>query len=174
MSVSQITSTLFLGDAECATDHALVSRKRITLIINATLTHCRPSHRGVEFVRVPVPDLPHARLSDHFDRVAECIHNNQVGSTLVHCAAGRSRSPALVMAYLMRYRGMTLSEAHRWVRDRRPYICLNAGFWDQLLLYEKRLYGKNTVQLATPPPKRLAQGWSWDWNWCPSSARQWL
>ncbi|KAL4608383.1 dual specificity protein phosphatase 18-like [Arapaima gigas] len=153
MSMSQITPTLFLGDAGSAMDPVLVSRKRITLIVNATLTHACPSYRGVDIVRVPVPDLPHARLGDHFDRVAERIHNNRAGSTLVHCAAGQSRSPALVMAYLMRYRGVTLRDAHRWVRDRRPHICLNAGFWHQLLCYEKRLYGKNTVQL--PPTTRI-------------------
>ncbi|XP_023653666.2 dual specificity protein phosphatase 14 [Paramormyrops kingsleyae] len=151
MSVTQITSSLFLGSAESAMDQMLVSRKHITLIINATVTHTCPAYRGVECIRIAVADLPHARLGDHFERVADRIHNNRAGSTLVHCAAGMSRSPALVMAYLMRYRGVTLRQAHHWVRDRRPHICLNAGFWRQLLQYEKQLYGKNSVRVATSP-----------------------
>ncbi|XP_071755033.2 dual specificity protein phosphatase 18 [Centroberyx gerrardi] len=150
MSVSQITPTLFLGGADASLNPALVSLKRITLIVNATLSHACPVYPGVECVRVPVSDLPSARLGDHFDRVAERIHGNRAGGTLVHCAAGMSRSPALVMAYLMRYRGVTLRQAHRWVRDSRPVVRLNAGFWEQLLQYERRLYGRNTVKVARP------------------------
>ncbi|XP_053293766.1 dual specificity protein phosphatase 18 [Pleuronectes platessa] len=158
MSVSQITPTLFLGSADAPLNAALISQKSITLIVNATLSHTCPAYPGVECVRVPVSDLPSARLGDHFDRVADRIHGNRAGGTLVHCAAGMSRSPALVMAYLMRYRGVTLCQAHRWVQESRPWVRLNAGFWDQLLKYEKRLYGKNTVKVATvdemslPPP----------------------
>lgn len=158
MSVSQITPTLFLSGADAPHNAALVSQKGITLIVNATLSHACPAYPGVECVRVPVSDLPSARLGDHFDRVAERIHSNRAGGTLVHCAAGMSRSPALVMAYLMRYRAVTLCQAHRWVQESRPYVRLNAGFWDQLLQYERRLYGKNTVRVAAPeeppPPPR--------------------
>nr|XP_020480885.1 dual specificity protein phosphatase 18-like [Monopterus albus] len=156
MMLSQITPTLFLSGADAPLNAALVSQKGITLIVNATLSHASPTYPGVECVRVPVSDLPSARLGDHFDRVAERIHGNRAGGTLVHCAAGMSRSPALVMAYLMRYRGVTLRQAHHWVQESRPYVRLNIGFWDQLLQYERRLYGKNTVRVApveeTPPP----------------------
>ncbi|XP_028988032.1 dual specificity protein phosphatase 18-like [Betta splendens] len=163
MSLSQITPTLFLSGADAPFNSALVSQKGITLIVNATVSHASPAYPGVECVRVPVSDLPSARLGDHFDRVAERIHLNRAGGTLVHCAAGMSRSPALVMAYLMRYRGVTLCQAHRWVQDRRPYVRLNAGFWEQLLQYEKRLYGKNSVRVASveeappPPPPRVTR-----------------
>ncbi|KAK5885553.1 hypothetical protein CesoFtcFv8_019252 [Champsocephalus esox] len=152
MAVSQITPSLFLGGAEAALNAPLLSLKGVTLVVNATLSHAGPALQGVEFVRVPVPDLPCARLGDHFDRVADRIHSNRAGSTLVHCVAGKSRSPALVMAYLMRYRAVTLRQAHRWVQDKRPCIRLNAGFWEQLLQYERRLYGKNSVRVAPESP----------------------
>uniref|UniRef100_A0A3B5B9R8 Si:ch1073-184j22.2 n=1 Tax=Stegastes partitus TaxID=144197 RepID=A0A3B5B9R8_9TELE len=155
MALSQITPTLFLGGADAPLNAAMMSQKGITLIVNATLSHACPAYPGVEFVRVPVSDLPSARLGDHFDRVAERIHGNRAGGTLVHCAAGMSRSPALVMAYLMRFRGVTLRQAHRWVQDSRPFVRLNAGFWEQLLQYERKLYGKNTVRVAAAeePPR---------------------
>lgn len=167
MSVSQITPTLFLSGADGPHNAALVSQKSITLIINATIRHASPTYPGVECVRVPVSDLPSARLGDHFDHVAERIHCNRAGGTLVHCAAGMSRSPALVMAYLMRYRGVTLCQAHRWVQESRPYIRLNSGFWDQLLQYEKRLYGRNTVRVAAvedaplPPTTQRMRSPNW-------------
>ncbi|XP_030631779.1 dual specificity protein phosphatase 14 [Chanos chanos] len=150
MSLSQITPTLFLSGADASLNQALVTRKGITLIVNVTLSHTCPVYPGVECVRVAVSDLPSARIGDHFDRVAARIHNNRSGGTLVHCAAGMSRSPALIMAYLMKYKGVTLRQAHNWVLESRPYIRLNAGFWAQLLDYEKKLYGKNTVKVAAP------------------------
>lgn len=150
MSVSQITATLYLSGAEAAMNKALISHRGITLIINVTpVTY--PEHQGVECLQVPVSDQPHARLCDHFDCVAERIHHNQTGSTLVHCTAGMSRSPALVMAYLVRYKGVTLRQAHDWVRECRPYIRPNAGFWRQLLDYEKKLHGKSTVKMTATP-----------------------
>uniref|UniRef100_A0A3Q3ACJ4 Si:ch1073-184j22.2 n=1 Tax=Kryptolebias marmoratus TaxID=37003 RepID=A0A3Q3ACJ4_KRYMA len=154
MLLSQVTPTLFLSGADAPFNAALMSQKGITLIVNATLSHACPAYPGVECVRVPVCDLPSARLGEHFDRVAERIHGNHAGGTLVHCAAGLSRSPALVMAYLMRFRGVTLCQAHRWVQKSRPFICLNAGFWEQLLLYERRLYGRNTVWVEPERPKK--------------------
>ncbi|XP_028831219.1 dual specificity protein phosphatase 14 [Denticeps clupeoides] len=150
MAMSQVTPSLFLGGAESALNHRLLVRHGVTLIINATLLHSCPAYPGVECVRVPVSDLPHSRLDEHFDKVATRIHNNRTGSTLVHCAMGMSRSPALVMAYLMRHRGATLRQAHHRVQESRPCVRLNAGFWEQLLRYERRLYGCNTVRLAPP------------------------
>ncbi|TRY64612.1 hypothetical protein DNTS_017035 [Danionella cerebrum] len=152
MSVSQITPTLFLSGADAPLNQALVNRKGITLIVNVTLCHSSPVYPGVECIRVPVSDLPGARLGDHFDHVTARIHSNRVGGTLVHCVAGMSRSPALVMAYLMKYRGVTLRRAHQWVKDSRPHIRINGSFWTQLLDYERKLYGKNTVKLAEPLP----------------------
>uniref|UniRef100_A0A3P9MWF1 Si:ch1073-184j22.2 n=1 Tax=Poecilia reticulata TaxID=8081 RepID=A0A3P9MWF1_POERE len=142
-----VTPSLFLSGADAPLNGALMSQKGITLIVNATLSHALPAHPGVECLRVPVCDLPCQPLGLHFDRVAERIHGNRAGGTLVHCAAGRSRSPALVMAYLMRFRGATLRQAHRRVLESRPCIRINAGFWEQLLQYERRLYGRNTVRV---------------------------
>lgn len=150
MSFSQITPSLFLSGADAPLNQPLVTQKGITLIVNVTLSHTCPFYPGVECIRVAVSDLPNARLCDHFEHVAARIHNNRAGGTLVHCAAGMSRSPALIMAYLMKYKGVTLRQAHNWVKDSRPYIRLNSGFWAQLLDYEKKLFGKNTVKVAEP------------------------
>ncbi|XP_051943071.1 dual specificity protein phosphatase 18 [Hippocampus zosterae] len=152
MSLCEITPTLFLGGADAALNGAMVTRKGITLMVNATLSHPCPAYPGVQVLRVPVRDLPDARLGDHFDPVGRRIHSNRTGGTLVYCAAGRSRSPALIMAYLMKYRGVTLRQAHLWVRNSRPCVSINIGFWEQLLSYERRLYGDNTVRIEPTLP----------------------
>lgn len=57
------------------------------------------------------------------------------GKVFVHCAMGVSRSGALVLAYLMIYQGLALTEAIAAVRLSRD-IAPNSGFLAQLLQLE--------------------------------------
>eukprot|EP00501_MAST-03F_sp_TOSAG23-6_P001032 GSMAST32.ASY1.ANO1.1074.1 assembled CDS len=59
------------------------------------------------------------------------------GGVLVHCRGGRSRSPALIIAFLMKDFGKTLYEAFKLVECARPVIAINKGFALQLVTYEK-------------------------------------
>jgi len=58
-----------------------------------------------------------------------------------------SRSATVAIAYLMRYQSMSLIEAFRFVRECRPCISPNPGFMRQLVDYEKRLYGRVTLDV---------------------------
>lgn len=58
---------------------------------------------------------------------------------LVHCAAGISRSSALLIGYLMRKYGMTYEQAEKQLLERRRIIKPNAGFQQQLRQYESQL-----------------------------------
>lgn len=55
-------------------------------------------------------------------------HNIQKTNVLVHCVAGVSRSPAIVLAYLMRKYNLTLKDALIIVEAKRDYINPNIGF----------------------------------------------
>uniref|UniRef100_A0A3B3HH72 Protein-tyrosine-phosphatase n=1 Tax=Oryzias latipes TaxID=8090 RepID=A0A3B3HH72_ORYLA len=150
MRVSRISARLFLSDLDSALDPSVLARRGVTLVINASglqnLSY--PALEGLQLLHVPVQDRPHAPLKDHFDQVAERIQQNRTGSTLVHCTAGRSRSPTLVMAYLMRCEGLSLCQAHEQVLEQRPFIRPNCGFWRQLMEYELVLFGRSSLRMA--------------------------
>ncbi|XP_053177548.1 dual specificity protein phosphatase 14 [Scomber japonicus] len=148
--VSQVRPGLFLGGLDSALSLGVLSSRNVSLIVNASGLDdvSYPPRDGLQVLHVPVQDQPHAPLDQHFDLVAERIHQNRTGTTLVHCSAGRSRSPALVMAYLMRFEGLSLRGAHEQVLERRAFIRPNAGFWRQLMEYERRLRGGNSVRMA--------------------------
>ena len=57
---------------------------------------------------------------------------------LVHCQAGVSRSPTLVVAYLMALYGRPLMETFQLVKQRRQIIAPNFSFMGQLLEFEHR------------------------------------
>nr|XP_020852200.1 dual specificity protein phosphatase 18 isoform X2 [Phascolarctos cinereus]XP_020852201.1 dual specificity protein phosphatase 18 isoform X2 [Phascolarctos cinereus] len=151
--LSQITSSLYLGNGLAANNKVILSSNRITTVINVSVEVVNTFYADIQYVQVPVADTPLSRLYDFFDPIADKIHTveMQQGRTLLHCAAGVSRSAALCLAYLMKYHSMSLLDAHTWTKSCRPIIRPNNGFWEQLIHYEFKLYGKNTVRMVNSP-----------------------
>ena len=70
-------------------------------------------------------------LAAFLDEATQFIADHIVkGAVLVHCGAGRSRSVAVVCAYLCRYVGMSWSEAINFVKQRRPEAAPASCFHD--------------------------------------------
>lgn len=148
----RVTDHLYLSNGRAANDSSQVTRCKITCIVNVTETKSRsPLPPGVEYIHIPLPDSPVSPLSEHFDDVSDKIQltAESGGRILVHCNAGVSRSATLCMAYLMKHRGVTLLEAHRWVRTCRPVVRPNNGFWKQLIRYEMELRGCTSVRMVS-------------------------
>lgn len=81
-------------------------------------------------------DVEHFDLEDYFDEAVKFTKDSlAVTNTLIHCMAGISRSTTLLIAYLIRYRGMKSDDALNYVRSRRSIVNPNPGFWNQLKQY---------------------------------------
>jgi len=77
------------------------------------------------------------------------------GKVLVHCQAGVSRSPTLVVAYLMARYGRSMMDAFNAVKERRPVVAPNFNFMGQLLEFEQRCRRgdlRDAVDDSVPPP----------------------
>ncbi|XP_070762403.1 dual specificity protein phosphatase 14 isoform X1 [Enoplosus armatus] len=151
--IAQITPNLFLSRGNVASNRSLLLSKGITCVVNATIELPNFNWPHMEYVKVPLADMPHSPISLYFDSVADKIHSvgRKRGAVLVHCAAGVSRSASLCLAYLMKYHRVSLAEAHAWVKARRPVIRPNGGFWRQLIEYERKLFGRNSVKMVQTP-----------------------
>ncbi|XP_028906204.1 dual specificity protein phosphatase 18 [Ornithorhynchus anatinus] len=151
--LSRITSSLYLSNGVAANNKALLSSNQITTVINVSVEVVNTFYDDIQYVQVPVADTPLSRLCDFFDPIADRIHSveAQQGRTLLHCAAGVSRSAALCIAYLMKYHAMSLLDAHAWTKSCRPIVRPNSGFWEQLIHYEFKLFGKNSVRMVGSP-----------------------
>lgn len=73
-----------------------------------------------------------------FQMEDEAIRNES--KVLVHCQAGVSRSPTIVIAYLMHKYNMRMNDAYARVRDMRPIVAPNLIFIGQLLDFESKLF----------------------------------
>ncbi|KAM9055682.1 dual specificity protein phosphatase 18 [Balaenoptera acutorostrata] len=151
--LSQITSSLYISNGVAANNKLMLSSNHITTVINVSVEVVNTLYEDIHYMQVPVADTPMSRLCDFFDPIADHIHSVEVkqGRTLLHCAAGVSRSAALCLAYLMKYHAMSLLDAHTWTKSCRPIIRPNNGFWEQLIHYEFQLFGKNTVHMVSSP-----------------------
>ncbi|NXK56384.1 DUS18 phosphatase, partial [Chauna torquata] len=149
----RITPCLYLSDSAAASSALLLAASHVSTVINVSLEVANMFHPGVEYLHVPVADVPTARISAYFDAIADRIRSvgARGGRTLLHCMAGVSRSATICMAYLMKHHTMSLASTHAWVRSCRPIIRPNNGFWQQLVQYEYELFGINTVCMVRSP-----------------------
>merc|ERR1712232_1509586 len=61
------------------------------------------------------------------------------GRVYVHCEKGCSRSPSVVVQFLMEFRGFALLQAADFLKSRRCRVSPNGGFIDALVLNEQQL-----------------------------------
>jgi len=80
---------------------------------------------------VKLEDKSDADIGKHFEECINFIHEglNSGGKVYVHCQMGFSRSPSIVIAYIIKYNeNMTFKDAFDFVVQKRPCICPNIGF----------------------------------------------
>jgi len=127
-----------------------LKQKGIDCIINVTVEEPMYYSDKIDCMKIRIEDSPYARLDQYFDVVDDKIRavKDSGGKTLIHCVAGVSRSATLCIVYLMKYKHMNLRQAYHFVKSVRPIIRPNLGFWKQMIDYERKLRGSNSVSLV--------------------------
>ncbi|KAI0697587.1 protein-tyrosine phosphatase-like protein [Cytidiella melzeri] len=150
--------SLYLGPCSAASNKAFISANDITHVLSIGST---PSKKveGVQYHRLSLNDSPDSSISKVSDEACKIIDgvigakSKGKGRILVHCSAGISRSPTLVVAYLMRSRNMSLKAALAQVVKARSQVSPNSGFLQQLKRLEEELYGHVTLDVDELPKR---------------------
>ncbi|XP_067845063.1 dual specificity protein phosphatase 10 isoform X2 [Heptranchias perlo] len=142
------------GNEQDAQDIEKMQRMNIGYIINVT-THLPLYHyeKGIfHYKRLPATDSNKQNLRQYFEEAFEFIEEaHQCGKgLLIHCQAGVSRSATIVIAYLMKHTRMTMTDAYKFVKGKRPIISPNLNFMGQLLEFEEDLNNGVTPRILTP------------------------
>ncbi len=70
-----------------------------------------------------------------FDFIRDALNNS--GKVLIHCQMGLSRSPTILIAYLMSSMNISFAIAHSLVKRARGFISINEGFLKQLVEFDE-------------------------------------
>jgi len=133
---------IYLGPKSAASKEAIGALQNADIVGICNCTARGPRfHTGIfKYSQVNVHDNSAADILRYLEGASLFLHSMlQKGSVLVHCDYGVSRSATVVIAYLMRYHGMTRDEAYVLIKTRRPKVIPNQGFWDQLATYEQTI-----------------------------------
>uniref|UniRef100_A0A8C9FS32 protein-tyrosine-phosphatase n=1 Tax=Pavo cristatus TaxID=9049 RepID=A0A8C9FS32_PAVCR len=139
--LTPILPFLFLGNEHDAQDLEKMQRMNIGYVINVT-THLPLYHyeKGMfNYKRLPATDSNKQNLRQYFEEAFEFIAHQCGKGLLIHCQAGVSRSATIVIAYLMKHTRMTMTDAYKFVKGKRPIISPNLNFMGQLLEFEEDL-----------------------------------
>lgn len=137
LNVAEILPGLFLGSQNVVYDFDIMNSFHITHVLSLGI---KPLTLDVNVVHkyVDLLDVPESGLLDCLE---ECFcfmdHALNAGEHVyVHCNAGVSRSPAVVIAYLMKTKRISYEQAFFQVKQKRNVINPNPGFVQQLKQYE--------------------------------------
>lgn len=134
----RIGKGLYLGDRRDAADRDMLQQAGITHVLNvAREVPC--FHRSSFRYRHYKFTDPDPEFHEYIEKLCKFIHRGRrAGGILVHCAAGLSRSPATILAYLC-WRGRALDEAMdllaRKVGEQENFVEPDWSFLEQIELY---------------------------------------
>lgn len=146
---TRILPHLYLGCQRDVLSQELMQQNDIAYVLNASNTCPKPDFiPDSHFLRVPVNDSFCEKILPWLDRSVEFIEKAKASNArvLVHCLAGISRSATIAIAYIMKRMDMSLDEAYRFVKEKRPTISPNFNFLGQLLDFEKKLKSEAAVR----------------------------
>jgi len=147
---AEIVPKVYLGSMLPSQDMKLLQKLSIEYVLNMAEELPNAFPDSFNYLKISLSDEPTTNIAVFFEASIAFIVDakyNGVG-ILVHCAAGASRSVSIVLAYLMKEERMTFKEAFRHTKQKRIGICPNRGFLQQLLNYEKSIFGKNSMSLT--------------------------
>jgi len=136
----EIIPKLYLGNIYTVKEKDYLKSHSINYILNVTLDVDNFFPTDFSYHNIAVKDSEHSNIHQYFNEANHFIErslNRNDGSVLVHCKGGVSRSPTIIMAYLIYRYKLPFKKALYYMQSRKSGVNPNDGFISQLMSYEK-------------------------------------
>lgn len=158
--ITEVVRGLFVSGV-CALSPSIVKHYRIDAIINTTEEVPNLKSLGnIRYTKLWIEDNEQFNIYPLLE-----LQSNQIqailtagGRVLVHSVHGVSRSAAICLAYLTKFRCKTLKDAYEKLAAARPMVTPNIGFWRQLIAFEqavKQTHGSVRIVRDEAEPTKL-------------------
>lgn len=139
LSVGKMFEFLYFGSQDVACDPNILNVFKITDVLSIGITV--PQYNNLTYKFIEAYDIPSFNIQNVFDECFLYIENIRLlgRRVFIHCNAGISRSPTIIVAYVMKYLKISFEDAFNLVKETRSTINPNAGFISQLKVYENYL-----------------------------------
>ena len=144
---SQILNWIFLGNARNANNIEDIINFRIAYVLNCALeVHDKNLPKHIKYCHIKLMDTPQTEIIQFLEKALDFIElaRKNKKKVLIHCKLGISRSPSILIAYLVKYMNFTTMTALDFIKSKRKQIQPNPGFLLQLSTYERKI-SKNRV-----------------------------
>jgi protein-tyrosine phosphatase len=123
---TKVNEKVLLGNSDTAMDKELLRRNGIThiLILGSFLHEFYPE--DFQYKTIEIEDEENVDISRVFINCFKFIET--ADRVYVHCFAGKSRSPAIVIAYLMWKEGRGFTSTYEMIKINRSCLNVNRGF----------------------------------------------
>lgn len=157
--ISKILPWLYIGQWESAENLDLLLKYNITHILNVSQEIPNLHKAHFVYMTIPLKDHSEQNCAKYFEPAYEFIERceNNKGVLFVHCNAGVSRAPTMVIQYLVKAKRIPLGDAFNYIVACRPSVSPNHGFLFQLAQLEVNLNFGTSV-------RHLTQFSSYDYN----------
>ena len=147
MSYTKIFDKLFIGGYDFASNLVSLKNEHITHIV-CCADELHPFFPN-DFVYLCVnifPDEPNVIINE-LRKGAKFINDAlKEGAVLVHCTHGITRSPTVVMAYMIEYLNFTSDDAFEAIRSERPVVS-NTIYRKDLNTLEEIIRKENDISI---------------------------
>jgi protein-tyrosine phosphatase len=155
-----VLSWLYLGDRFTVRDPKILIKARIAYVLQISAVETPDEVKGYfkqahirQYLRLPAEDVETDNIIMEFGKADNFVDlgkqawdsGDEFHRVLIYCDEGISRSPTVVLAYLL-HQGWTLKGAVHYLKRLRPAIAPNKGFFAQLIEKEKQLFGRTTLE----------------------------
>lgn len=131
LDIVNIIPGLYLSSQDPVVCCDILKKNKIGHILSIGIDICA-KFDNIQYYKCDLLDLPESDILSSIKKCIDIIDANRKENILVHCNAGVSRSPAIVIAYLMIIMKLSYDEAYDKVKFARGCIRPNDGFVKQL------------------------------------------